>query len=108
MKTYLVRDVSGDNARIIEADSFSIVDGNRIQFYDEDSNLLAVLLNVTVEPCSAERRSSKELVKLAQKYIDFDLLDRMSGPWSPEEVNKVSAEYQQPRRQRSLSQASKD
>lgn len=75
MATYLVRDVSGTNARVVEAEGFIIEESNRIVFHDENSNPVALFLNVTVEPCAAGRTSSKELVDIAQRYINLQAED---------------------------------
>lgn len=69
-KRFLVADISGGATRLIEADSFSIEESGYTVFFDEDSNLVARFINVTVEPYSASRESSKEMVALAMRRIN--------------------------------------
>lgn len=52
MKKFLVTDVSGGKSRIIEADGFIVEESGYTVFHDEDSNPVARLVNVTVEPAS--------------------------------------------------------
>lgn len=108
MRTFLVSDISGAASRVIEADSFIVEESGYTVFHDENSNLVARFINVTVEPISASRESSKALVKIAQKYRNFDLFDQIMGPgMSPEEVNKISEDVKSLAGS-VLSQASKD
>lgn len=91
MTAFLISDINNpDNERIIIADEMRFEDNRLI--LEKKGKIVASLLNVNVEPLpdGGTKKSSPVLGKLAAKYISFDLLDRMSAPWSPEDVNKVS------------------
>ena len=81
-----------DDTRFIEADEFGIEDGHIILKVKDKP--VARLINVNVEPVTVKKASSVKLAKLAGKYVNFDLLDRMSGPMSPEDVNAISDDIQ--------------
>lgn len=102
MKTYLVRDVNSPRSRIVEADGFIIEETGYTRFEDEDSNLIARFINVEVEPWSATRESSEEMVELAQKYIDIDSAELMKigGEQAIKDIRSLAGSV--------LSQASKD
>lgn len=84
-----------DDDRIIEAAGFSVDETGHIVLKDGKGEMVARLLNVNVEPLpTGKKQSSAKLAKLAGRYLNFDLLDRMSGPMSPEDVNAISDDIQ--------------
>lgn len=81
-----------DDSRVIEGTGFRVDDGGAICIVNKEE-LVARLVNVNVEALpSGSKESSAKLAKLGGKYVNFDLLDWLSGPHSPEDVNKVSAD----------------
>lgn len=87
---FLVTSYSDPNdSRVIEGTGFKVDEGGAILIVNKEV-LVARLINVNIEALPSGRESSKALVKLAQKYRKFDLLDRMSGPMRPEDVNQIS------------------
>jgi len=80
--------------RIVEGTGFVVDEAGHICIKD-NGETIARLLNVNIEPLPAVGKvSSVKTAKLAGKYINFDLLDWMSGPQSPETVNAVSDDIQ--------------
>lgn len=94
MTKFKASSLTDSKATLIEAHGFEIEEGTgAVLFYDVADKLVARIFNVSVVPlAAASRESSERLVELAQHYIDFDLLDWISGPQSPETAKAVSAD----------------